>query len=102
MSEPICHISLPTHHPAVSGLKKGQAVHIVATRQEEPEPPLMPAEKGAKQPVRPPMLQTPFHVMEIAPGKVPNVRSANGKPQSPVEYLKSRRGAADSTGASGM
>lgn len=89
--EPICKIRLPSHHPAVKDLKKGERVHLEAERAEDSDPITMPGEKS-KGPTPPP-LEHPFHVMAITKGKGKAAPPAKGKPTSPMDYLKSKRSA---------
>jgi len=98
MSAPICKIRLPSHHPAVAGLRKGDRVHLIAEKAEEE------ANAMSEKPPGPqvPPLETPFHVNSIAKARGAGAALPGGKGgvQSPAEYLNSRRrseaGAVDS------
>lgn len=100
--EPIAEIRLPNHHPAVSGTKAGDMIHVRAKRLPDPEPPKGLMDAGeAKQP-QPMPLEARFHVHGIAnKGPDPDEDMENaeeagegrptGKKASPMDFVKARR-----------
>lgn len=100
MSDPICQVRLPAHHPAVA--KGGDYVHAKLKRVKDTNDDnmAMGGSVGKGGPPPPPPLEHRFNVMEIRPaGKTSEEESLEPTPppapkkkaKTPAELIRQRR-----------